>query len=105
MVAASLAPAGTPAGLLDRNAADALANASMADPFAGLGPHDTPQGRIIRAFLPGALGVEAGRSTGGMPLGRLEASVAEGLFEGQVTEAVPYRLRISWPGGIQETED
>jgi 1,4-alpha-glucan branching enzyme len=105
MATASLAPAGKPAWHLGRSAADTLANASVADPFAVLGPHDTPEGRIIRAFLPGALGVEAVRGADGTLLGRLEPSAAEGLFECRVAEAVSYRLRIAWPGGVQETED
>src|ERR1700730_12689891 len=99
------APRQTPASHLDPTAADALANATVTDPFAVLGPHDTPEGRIIRAFPPGALRVEAIRKADGRPFGRVEPSAAEGLFESRIVEAAPYMLRISWPGGVQETED
>ena len=38
---------------------EALAEARHGDPFTVLGPHDTPTGRIVRTFLPGARAVEA----------------------------------------------
>ena len=44
---------GLPSGV-----AEALANGTFGDPFAALGPHDTMTGRIVRAYLPGALEVE-----------------------------------------------
>ena len=43
---------------LPQGVAEALANGTLADPFAVLGPHDTAMGRIVRAFLPDALEVE-----------------------------------------------
>ena len=43
---------------LDMDSARAFAQANHGDPFAVLGPHDTENGRIIRAFLPGAIKVE-----------------------------------------------
>jgi 1,4-alpha-glucan branching enzyme len=98
---ASLAPSWR----LDRRIAAALENAADADPFAVLGPHDTPDGRVVRAFVPGALGVEVLKRADSAPLGRLDRCGIEGLFEGLVSDAEPYLLRISRPGGVQDTED
>ena len=40
-----------PAGRLDRAAAEALAAGRHRAPFDVLGPHDSPAGRIVRAFV------------------------------------------------------
>ena len=101
MADASLAPSWR----LDRRIAAALENAADADPFAVLGPHDTPDGRVVRAFVPGALGIEVLKRADRAPLGRLDRCGIEGLFEGLVSDAEPYLLRISRPGGVQDTED
>ena len=90
---------------LDSQSAQALADGVHGDPFAVLGPHDIPEGRVIRAFLPGALRVEILRSADGTVLTRLEATDDRGLFENLVCERTPYRLRIVWPAAVQETED
>jgi 1,4-alpha-glucan branching enzyme len=90
---------------LDRAVAAALATATHGDPFAVLGPHESDAGPIVRAFLPGARGVEVLARADRVPLGRLEAHDDSGLFEGLVRRPEPYLLRIEWPGGIQETED
>jgi 1,4-alpha-glucan branching enzyme len=101
MADASLAPFWR----LDRRIASALGDAADADPFAVLGPHDTPDGRVVRAFVPGALGIEVLKRADRAPLGRLDCCGIEGLFEGLVSDAEPYLLRISTPGGVQDTED
>jgi 1,4-alpha-glucan branching enzyme len=85
--------------------ADALAFGTLGDPFAVLGPHDTATGRIVRAFLPGAQGVEVLARAGDKLLGRLAPTMPHGLFEGRVSSSQPYRLRIAWPEAVQETED
>jgi 1,4-alpha-glucan branching enzyme len=90
---------------LDGQSARALAHGVHDDPFAVLGPHDTPEGRVIRAFLPGALKVEVLRRSDGAVLAPLELSHDSGLFENVVHERVPYLFRISWPQAVQETED
>jgi 1,4-alpha-glucan branching enzyme len=90
---------------LDRAVSAALANATHGDPFAVLGPHETEAGRIVRAFLPGARGVEVLARADRTPLGRLAAHDESGLFEGLVRRPDPYLLRIEWPDGMQETED
>ena len=89
---------------LDMDSARALAQANHGDPFAVLGPHDTENGRIIRAFLPGAIKVELLRHDDSI-LAPLEPGEQDGLFENLIAEKVHYRLRIHWPNGIQETED
>src|SRR6476646_9245101 len=85
--------------------AEALAFGTLGDPFAVLGPHDTATGRVVRAFLPGAQGVEVLARAGDKLLGRLAPTAPHGLFEGRVSGGQPYRLRIAWPGAVQETED
>ena len=90
---------------LDAGAAEALAHARHGDPFALLGPHDTPAGPVVRALLPGAQSVEVVRRSDGARLGRLGPAQPHGLFQGLVSERAPYLLRITWPGAVQETED
>src|SRR5580704_7421472 len=90
---------------LDAQAARALGLGAHDDPFAVLGPHDVEDGRIIRAFLPGATKVDMLRQTDGSFLASLEASEEYGLFENLLRERVPYRFRIAWTNGVQETED
>src|SRR3984893_12478873 len=85
--------------------AEALAFGTLGDPFAVLGPHDTATGRAVRAFLTGAQGVEVLARAGDKLLGRLAPAVPHGMFEGRVSSGQPYRLRIAWPGAVQETED
>jgi len=90
---------------LDPTLADALAHARLGDPFAVLGPHDGPHGRVVRAFLPGAERVELVAREGGRRIGELSQNEPYGLFVGLADTAEAYRLRIQWPGAAQETED
>src|SRR5689334_8361040 len=90
---------------LSRPEADAIAHGRHGDPFKALGPHDTAEGRVIRAFLPGAQAVEVLRRSDHASIGTLEARQLEGMFEGMVGDKAPYLLRITWPGAVQETED
>jgi 1,4-alpha-glucan branching enzyme len=85
--------------------AEALTYGTCGDPFAVLGPHDTLAGRIIRTFQPGAVQVEVLTRTGDHSLGMLAPVAPPGLFVGRIDSTEPYRLRISWPGGAQQTED
>ena len=70
------------------------------DPFAVLGQH---AGRL-RVLLPGASAVDA-IGADGVVLASLTQVDADGLFEGPLAPAVPYRLRIDWHGVVQVTED
>jgi 1,4-alpha-glucan branching enzyme len=79
-------------------ALDAIAEGRHGDPFAVLGRHEG----ILRTFQPGALAVEA-VPRGGTPV-PLKQVHQNGLFEGELPPG-PYTLRITWLGGVQETED
>ena len=94
-----------PAWRLDQQSARTLALGAHDNPFAVLGPHDTREGRIIRAFLPGATKVDVVRQSDGAVLAALQPANEPGLFENLVHERAPYRLRIVWPNAVQETED
>jgi 1,4-alpha-glucan branching enzyme len=59
----------------------------------------------IRVFLPGATQVDVLARDGDEQLGRLAPTAPSGLFVGGVSSSEPYRLRIAWPGAVQETED
>jgi 1,4-alpha-glucan branching enzyme len=85
--------------------AQALADAAPTDPFAILGLHHVVDGWAVRAFLPGAIEVEIIRREDGTRLARMERGITDGLFEALVQELPSYRLKIAWPGGVQETED
>jgi 1,4-alpha-glucan branching enzyme len=94
-----------PAKHLDRATAAALADASLPDSFAVLGPHRLGETWLLRVFLPGANSVDALNKADGAVVSRLERSNETGLFEGEMRDRAPYVLRISWPGGVEETED
>jgi 1,4-alpha-glucan branching enzyme len=83
---------------------EALASGRCADPFAVLGPHGSPAGPIVRAFLPGARAVSVLARADQRSLGDLAVEGA-GLFSGLVASVEPYLLAIDWHGPIQETED
>ena len=84
---------------LDRGEVEALMTARHRDSFRVLGPHDGPDGRTIRAYLPGAQSVEVLRRADRGSLGALP-EVESGLFEGAVADASPYLLRIQWPAAV-----
>lgn len=88
---------------LEAAAAEALSG-RLTDPFAFLGMHETPQGVVVRSFQPGASAVEVLDRENGTSLGQLD-EVAPGLFAGGVGQRRPYRLRVTWPTTVQETED
>ncbi len=68
-----------------------LQSGLQGDPFAVLGPHDTPQGRVVRVFMPGAASVTLVDGSIERPM----AEHAHGLFECAVASD-DYRLRIRW---------
>ncbi len=83
----------------------ALVRAEHNDPFAFLGPHNDEQGPIIRVYLPGAMGVELIDATSGDNLGALAQGSVPGFFTIRPLDQRPYRLRIRWGEGEQESED
>jgi 1,4-alpha-glucan branching enzyme len=82
-----------------------LETGCLVDPFSLLGPIDTDFGPYVRTYLPGAESVEVVARRDGRHLGSLAPGHLGGLFFGPVESAEPYRLRIQWPGAVQETED
>src|ERR1700733_15125611 len=90
---------------LDPQFGSRLSHGTDGNPFAVLGPHDTPSGRIIRAYLPGAVTVEVLRRSDGVRIAMLDHGSVPGLFEGFLEDRSPYRFRIQWPDAIQEIED
>ncbi len=90
---------------LGRDTAAPLAQATLEDPFALLGPHEIDGGWVVRAYLPGAQRVQICDREGGAILGELDPGVIEGLFEGELRALSHYRFRIFWEHGVQETED
>ena len=90
--------------LLDQAAVEALIEGREGDPFASLGPHETVDGAVIRAFLPGATSASV-ISPQGTILTTFQRTHPDGLFEAALPATTPYRLRIDWGGVIQETED
>lgn len=91
---------------------EAIAEGRHGDVFSVLGPHvlsGTGADAIlcIRAFLPGAEGVEV-LAADGAPLGQLEQLDSRGFFSGAIAGLgadTGYRLRVSWPGGEEIRDD
>jgi 1,4-alpha-glucan branching enzyme len=80
---------------------EAILAARHGDPFAVLGPHETPDGLVIRAFVPHAdsLDVLDGKDRG---VATLQMRDPAGFFEGLIARRrnpFPYRLRATNAGG------
>ncbi|MCP1313422.1 MULTISPECIES: 1,4-alpha-glucan branching protein GlgB [unclassified Halomonas] len=90
---------------LDEEAAHALVEGTCGDPFALLGPHADADGPYLRAFLPGAIGVDVLEADRDEVRAVLSAVQVPGLFAARLPHAAPYRLRIRWPEGEQVTDD
>ncbi len=93
----------------------ALCHAEHGDPFAALGLHADTKGRLwLRTMQPGARAVFAIDADTGEVLIELAQRKIEalgessGFFEASILGRNPqfnYRLRIVWPGGVQEIDD
>ena len=95
-----------PSLCLEPAAAEALAAATVGDPFALLGPHEDALGTIVRVYVPGAEAVDLYAQADGALLVQLQPVQIDGLFAGRIPRGVFYRQRIRWPGGAEfETED
>ncbi|WP_277374725.1 1,4-alpha-glucan branching protein GlgB [Pseudomonas sp. AA-38] len=81
-----------------------LRRAEEGDPFAVLGPHAQADGTLVRVWLPGAEAVEL-LDAAGQLLGPMTRRDDDGLFERLLAEPQAYRLRIHWPGSVQDVED
>ncbi|MBP2549195.1 1,4-alpha-glucan branching enzyme [Neorhizobium galegae] len=83
----------------------ALVDGRHGDPFSILGPHPSHGVTIIRAFLPGAEGVEIIEAGSSAVIAKMHRVHASGVFAAAVESGGRYRYRIAWPEAVQETED
>jgi 1,4-alpha-glucan branching enzyme len=90
---------------LDYGAIEALVQARHGEPFAILGPHDTEEGCIVRAFVPDARSVEVLHAVDGDVITTLARVHTDGMFAGLIPARTPYRLRIDTGASVRETED
>src|ERR1700722_8180871 len=85
---------------------DAIAAAREEDPFAILGPHLTPDGWVIRAFVPDAIRVRV-LTREGVPIAELERRKGD-FFEAllpHVGERATYRIEATRVTGVSSYED
>jgi 1,4-alpha-glucan branching enzyme len=91
---------------IDPGAIVALVEGRHGDPFAILGPHRDEDGRtVVRAFLPGAIGLSIADRTSGAPLAAATLVHPAGMFAAAIPEGAGYMLDIRWPDAVQRTED
>ena len=90
---------------LDPVVVDAVVQGRYADPFAVLGPHETPAGWTIRAFVPEARDIQVLDRLQPVVLGTLQRVHPDGLFAGEIRARVPYLLRIDTGHAERITED
>ncbi|TLU72427.1 1,4-alpha-glucan branching protein GlgB [Lichenicoccus roseus] len=108
---AAFAPAqAVSAHLPHPGAIDSFVRARHGDPFSLLGPRATPDGIVVRAFLPDAVRVQVIDRVNGSVFGELTRIHADGLWSGPVGSAQPYLLRSTVADGaggetVVETED
>lgn len=87
-------------------AISALVEGRHGDPFSILGMQDDPDGGVvIRAFLPGAVGLSILDRNSGVELAHGQLLHPAGLFSAPLAERTRYLLQIQWPDAIQLTED
>ena len=98
--------------MLDSADIIALYRAQHSDPYAVLGMHVDADSKLwVRSMQPGALAVAVIDAKTGRQVAELEhrrVQGVEGFFEGVIPRRrnyFPYRLRISWQEGVQETDD
>ena len=100
-------PRAAPRVSLDPGVVAAIVEARHGNPFEVLGPHEAAPGAYeIRAMMPGALAVSVLLDDGSAPAEAVCIDPA-GLHVARVKAATRpgYRLRITWPGGVQEGRD
>jgi 1,4-alpha-glucan branching enzyme len=95
--------------MLRENEMHAICNGSHRDPFSVLGPHAQGKGKLtIRAFLPGAAGVQVllDDTPQRLPLDMVKRNPV-GFFEVAVAapQGTPYQLSVQWEGGHQSVLD
>ncbi len=92
-----------------------LCQGTHGDPFALLGLHTDSKGRLfLRTLQPGARSVSVIDADTGQQLIELDERIIDslggstGFFEASIvgrSKTFNYRLRIDWPGGVQEVDD
>jgi len=88
--------------MLSASDVESIRNGRHGDPFAVLGPHADAAGKaVVSVFLPGASAVQALPTSGRKVASPLALVHADGLFEGRLKTAGPYRLRVTWADGSQ----
>ena len=78
------------------------------DPFAVLGPHRLPNGRLsVRAFMPGAQQVLVIDAVTSRVLATLAQRHPDGFFERALTAKLdfPYRLHVRWGDGVEVVQE
>jgi 1,4-alpha-glucan branching enzyme len=83
----------------------ALSQGRHGDPFSVLGRHRYGDASVVRALLPGALGLSIVEAETGRTISEAEMVSQGGVFAAAVGDTGRYVLRIRWPESIQETED
>lgn len=92
----------------DQASAAALLQGDHHDPFSVLGMHRQNGELVVRALLPGALGVDLIETKTGRKLASLAALDGGPLFAGVIARRknpFPYRLRVDWGSHRQDIED
>ena len=87
--------------------AQAIATGDHPDPFAFLGPHESGDRIVFRAFLPEARSVAVLDTGTAETVASLERVHEAGLFAGSVNRRrrFPYRLVVDWGGRCIELDD
>ncbi len=91
--------------MLSSDDAGRLCSGRHGDPFSVLGLHAAADGKwTVAVFLPGATAVRA-ITPAGKRIAALQRSDPAGLFEGEMAEAQPYRLGVTWADGSEQSID
>ena len=89
----------------DAGALDALIRGSHGDPFALLGPRRSGSATAVYTLQPGAEAVQLIARDSGELLCELRMRHPAGFFSGDYPGHEPYRLRIVWPGDVEQIAD
>jgi 1,4-alpha-glucan branching enzyme len=101
--------------MLSKLAVISICRGQHGDPFSVLGPHADAKGRLtLRTLQPGAISVsvidaQSGQQVAALAQRKIDVlGESSGFFEGSISgrdALFKYRLRIDWPGGVQEIDD
>jgi 1,4-alpha-glucan branching enzyme len=88
--------------MLDSREQEALVCGQHNNPFAVLGLHHTPDGRVVRTLQPGATSVDLIQRNGD-PIAAMRCIHDGGLFEAPMpSRKRSYALRITWESGLAQ---